>query len=137
MREYTLSVRLLRVAVVLMVVLIVPLIACFGYYAMIDSGHALAGIFRVVGAAIGLVALVGLSGVLQKLPGKSGLLGFWSLLAVMALLLMIAAPQLAVWVEQGNRSAVVGVPGVDAPGPVELFRQQDAYQWVGQGKGGQ
>src|SRR5690606_26830014 len=29
---------------------------------------------------------------------------------------------------------VIGVPGVEAPGPVELFNEQDAHQGMGQGE---
>ncbi|WP_461517014.1 hypothetical protein [Porticoccus sp.] len=75
---------LLRVAVILMV----PLMACVGYYAMVGAGEVAVGIARVAGVAMGLVSLLGLVTALWAPGGSGKALVFWGLISLLALLLI-------------------------------------------------
>lgn len=76
--------NLLRVAVILMV----PTIACIGYYAMIGAGEVAVGIARVAGVAIGLVSLLGMVMGFRATKDSSKTVVFWGVFSLLALFLI-------------------------------------------------
>ncbi|WP_461481020.1 hypothetical protein [Porticoccus sp.] len=78
---------LLRVAVILMV----PLMACIGYYAMVGGGSVIAGISSLAGVALGLVSLLGLVMAMRSPQGAGKSLVFWGVVGLLALLLVMTS----------------------------------------------
>ncbi|TNE83767.1 MAG: hypothetical protein EP334_00390 [Gammaproteobacteria bacterium] len=73
-----------RVAVILMM----PLLACLGYYAMAGGGSVIVGVSRVAGLALGLVSLLGLATAVRSPKGAGKSVVFWGVSALLALLLI-------------------------------------------------
>lgn len=76
---------LLRVAVILLV----PLMACLGYYAMVGAGEVAAGVTRLAGVAMGLVSLLGVVTALRTPRSSGKALVFWGVVGLLALVLVL------------------------------------------------
>lgn len=76
--------NLLKIAVILMV----PLIACAGYYAMAGGADIAAGVSRIGGMALGVVSLIGLINAWRTSRRLNKAVAFWAVAALFATLLL-------------------------------------------------
>ena len=79
--------NLLKIAVILMV----PLIACVGYYAMAGGADIAAGVSRIGGMALGIVSLIGLFSAWRLSRRMDKAVAFWGVAALLAALLLWAS----------------------------------------------
>lgn|GEM_PF-2484628 len=70
------------------VISVVPLMACLGYYAMAGGGHVVDGVSRLAGVALGLVSLLGVVGSLRAPEPRGKSVTFWCVFLLLALLLI-------------------------------------------------
>lgn len=77
--------NLLKIAVILMV----PLIACAGYYAMAGGADIAAGVSRIGGMALGIVSLMGMVSAMRPSRYTGKLVIFWGVVLLLALLLCL------------------------------------------------
>ncbi|TNE94066.1 hypothetical protein [Porticoccus sp.] len=77
--------NLLKIAVILMV----PLIACAGYYAMAGGADIAAGVSRIGGMALGIVSLMGMVSAMRPSRYTGQLVIFWGVVLLLALLLCL------------------------------------------------
>ena len=78
---------LLRAAVILML----PTMACIGYYAMAGSGNVAAGMARVAGVALGLISLLAMAMALWATKANGKMLIFWVVVFLLALSLILSS----------------------------------------------
>lgn len=79
--------NLLKIAVILMV----PLMACVGYYAMAGGTDIAAGVSRIGGMALGIVSMIGLVHAWRHSRRIDKSIAFWMVAALLALLLVGAS----------------------------------------------
>ncbi len=79
--------NLLKIAVILMV----PLIACVGYYAMAGGADIAAGVSRIGGLALGIVSLIGLVNSWRTSRRIDKAVAFWAVAVLLAMLLLWAS----------------------------------------------
>jgi len=77
--------NLLKIAVILMV----PLIAFAGYYAMAGGADIAAGVSRIGGMALGIVSLMGMVSAMRPSRYTGKLVIFWGVVLLLALLLCL------------------------------------------------